>query len=69
MRYHDSRNLAGKSRRSEPEAAAARLESVLDYLASQEENPDEHMSADAKFYRQQLLDARRILAAGIPQGG
>ncbi|MEZ5337376.1 MAG: hypothetical protein R3F46_03850 [bacterium] len=49
------------------ESAAARLESVLEYLASQEESQDEHQSADAQFYRQQLLDAQRILAAGIQQ--
>ncbi|MCB1221361.1 MAG: hypothetical protein H7A35_07780 [Planctomycetales bacterium] len=48
--------------RSGDGAAAERLESVLANLASQEESPDEHIAADAQFYRQQLNDARRIVA-------
>lgn len=43
------------------EHASEEFESVLANLASQEEHPDEHVSADAKFYRQQLQDAHRLM--------
>ncbi len=47
--------------KSGDESAGERFETVLANLSSQEESPDEHVSADAKFYRQQLADAQRIM--------
>ena len=44
------------------ESAAGDFDQAVANLASQEESSDEHVSGDANFYRQQLLDSRAIMS-------
>lgn len=51
--------------KSGDESARAQFDEVLQNLSSQEESSNENTSGDAKFFRQQLEDAHRIM---FPEG-